>query len=318
MTQLTLMPIHQIPVHLYFDGASSKLRIDTYAGLDSTLVVPDAQGTGAITYNSFPRITTPSCWLVDNPFGPTFGMSLSSESKSLNPLPDLSNWAYAGESHMAGGTEAYIWIWNAKHEERQDTYTFYTAKSDGRPLRIHMSGVNLFTGSHFDEYIVEFTTWLPTVKNSAATFKPPATCSPIDPNTSGLTNPSRSALQSLFLLPSTFLSSAGSIAIDDMKPGLLELSSRHYIDQWNTNMAAKEGFTLAPNRFSSISHDLFLASSLGHTPSPKPALGQPGFLGVYKKRFERKHLPKQVDYRGTGADPGVKDQAACGSCWTFG
>ena len=26
-------------------------------------------------------------------------------------------------------------------------------------------------------------------------------------------------------------------------------------------------------------------------------------------------LPSTVDYRGTGADSPVKDQAACGSCW---
>lgn len=35
-----------------------------------------------------------------------------------------------------------------------------------------MSGVNIFTGSHFDEYLVEFITWSPAVKNSDA-FKPP-------------------------------------------------------------------------------------------------------------------------------------------------
>lgn len=104
-----------------------------------------------------------------------------------------------------------------------------------------------------------------------------------------------------------------------MKDGLLELTSRHYIDTWNKELADKEGFTLAPNRFSSMPHDQFLATSLGHIPTPKAQVGtHPGFLGTYKKRFGRKHLPKHVDYRGTGADPGVKDQAACGSCWTFG
>lgn len=29
----------------------------------------------------------------------------------------------------------------------------------------------------------------------------------------------------------------------------------------------------------------------------------------------KKHLPRHVDYRGTGADATVKDQATCGSCW---
>ena len=37
--------------------------------------------------------------------------------------------------------------------------------------------------------------------------------------------------------------------------------------------------------------------------------------GVHEASVARHLLPATVDYRGTGADSPVKDQAACGSCW---
>lgn len=36
---------------------------------------------------------------------------------------------------------------------------------------------------------------------------------------------------------------------------------------------------------------------------------------VHSRSVAHHLLPSTVDYRGTGADSPVKDQAACGSCW---
>lgn len=54
------------------------------------------------------------------------------------------------------------------------------------------------------------------------------------------------------------------------------------------------------------------------SPSAPPLLQLPGPyrpLGRLVATLDRSQLPYEVDWRGTGADPGVKDQGMCGSCY---
>ena len=81
---------------------------------------------------------------IDTASGPT----LKEEEEERKPLPDIAAWNFAGAAKMPGGTLAWIWTLSENHGEKTNAYTFYTAQADGRPLKLVMAGVNLFSGRY--------------------------------------------------------------------------------------------------------------------------------------------------------------------------
>jgi cathepsin L len=91
---------------------------------------------------------------------------------------------------------------------------------------------------------------------------------------------------------------------------------------------------MAMNKFGDWTREEFLAVMLprkhrkttaGIYPAKnkeRTAVESDGKLGNHEVPFtalsDSSKIPTSVDWRGTGADSGVKDQANCGSCWCFG
>ncbi|GAX81533.1 hypothetical protein CEUSTIGMA_g8961.t1 [Chlamydomonas eustigma] len=396
--QAIQIPGLKIPIHIWYDGPGKKLRMDVYGGLDSTYILPD------FTYNTFPRILKKSCLKINNTVGPT-SLQVSEDEGLQPPLPDISNWLFSGAAKLPNGMLAYVWTLTENHQEKTNTYTFYTAQEDGRPLKLYMAGVNILSGSHFDQYIVDFVLFFNNLFPGAASiFKPPALCNPAStvslhpslpkavlhaaplallPSSllgGGLLHESGSEEITTLLQPqlvstssapqqgSKFLDRALTHSMVSLLAGvkksigdlishstsllmpqrwssttgtalsssssaslLLQSSNRILIEAWNRDHSAAQGFKLSMNRFASMSQAQFLSTSLGHIPSSgfgrnvaKPGLlgqqrkaGGGGYLGVFQRKLKDEELPVSVDYRGTGADGIVKDQAFCGSCWAF-
>ena len=73
---------------------------------------------------------------------------------------------------------------------------------------------------------------------------------------------------------------------------------------------------LALNKFADWHKDEFLATMLPNHGRPRPGLPLEGKqMLMHKPEVPEHMLPSTVDWRGTGADSPVKDQASCGSCW---
>lgn len=82
------------------------------------------------------------------------------------------------------------------------------------------------------------------------------------------------------------------------------------------NSRADKSHTLALNKFADWHRDEFLATVLPNYGKPRPSLPLEGKqMVMHKPKVPEHMLPSTVDWRGTGADSPVKDQASCGSCW---
>ena len=134
-------------------------------------------------------------------------------------LPDLSAvvdeesqepvWKFKGEERIsvasAGGdgtVQAGLWEARARHGERETVYRFWASGGgkggDGgeqrgaaaaaaalpRPLRLHQLGPDVLSGSHFDEYVVDYGELVPGPP-PAASFEKPASCVEVEVEVGG-------------------------------------------------------------------------------------------------------------------------------------
>ncbi|KAG2488091.1 hypothetical protein HYH03_013394 [Edaphochlamys debaryana] len=342
------------PVHVWWDGPGRRVRYDFYGGLDSS----GGEANKGTAWNLYPRIDALRCDASNGTVGPTaLGAALEGlglgEGVATTPLPDISHWTYAGTARI-GNADATAWQLNDRHGEKTASYTFYTAPN-GWPVRLHMMGLNLLTGSHYDEYVLEWTRFKPG-PIADRFFDLPGPCQELlgagpqdgDVEASGR-RLAGAALRAASVLPSALLGGAGSLALAALRDSAASAwaANAALVESHNARVAAATSasvsssasatsaseagsgsgsdgpsYTLSLNHFGHLTHRQWAATSLGL--GPRRTAGAGGKLKLpsgrpYQRVLRNDQLPTQVDWRGSGADgPGVKDQVSCGSCWAFG
>ncbi|KAG2498163.1 hypothetical protein HYH03_003920 [Edaphochlamys debaryana] len=354
------------PVHIWWDGPELRYRYDVYGGMDS-IGFDKKKGD---TWNMYPRLTEMGCDAGNNTGGgPTRGLGLGLGWGRLRsglglgllgedddddtpdpPLPSIANWTFAGTGEV-GSSEAYMWQYTEQHGGKTTAYVFYTSPA-GHPLRFTMLGVNMITGTHLDEFIYDFSRFVPGPVEGKV-FKLPQVCEDkLHPGakvagggvSGGGGGSSNLAAQLALLAPSALLGSSRSsparrasalASIRTAAESTIAANAR-FVDEHNARVAAAAAaattnggggggdgssasdaptFTLALNRFAHMTHAQWRAAYLGRKRSKPPPSGRT----YYTRVLSDAQLPPEVDWRGTGADgPGVKDQCLCGSCYAFG
>ena len=265
-------------------------------------------------------------------------------------LPDISGWEYAGLKQW-NGRQARVWQYIRQHEAKRVEYTFYVTL-DQQPLRLHMFGNDIFSGAHFDEWVVDYTFYSPG-RPDPALFASPNDCQEVKPSVRGVwggraarARARGASLRMKASLPTIrygghaeydeFLSTHG---VQRRHSSLAEYRLRSSIFERNSDMitqhnAANRSFTMSMNRFGDWTREEFkqimlrpkqklsVETSLFKLHGDHQSLSQHE-LGKYELPYEPLHdtkkIPREVDWRKTGANGGgVKDQANCGSCWAFG
>ncbi|CAL8467551.1 g7089 [Coccomyxa elongata] len=304
------------PVTFWRDAERGVSRMDSFGGRNILISTKDRE------LEIMPRLQKLIC-RVNEPDDDDVSLV------SAPVLPDVSTWDYNGTVELRG-QQAHLWVYEKSHGAKVTLYKFYVAE-DGAPLRLHMDGNDMFSGAHFDEYIADYE-YLKAGPVDEDVFRPPAICDGQEPQK--LARPPAFPLRMAALLPSVRIEGGDELydefaaAHGRRHASAAEYEHRRTMFHSNRllvethNAANSHNYTLALNRFADWSQEEFEAVMLPRHGQGKGLVARRRGAGSGELPYERLapswRLPTAVDWRGTGADGLVKDQATCGSCWAFG
>jgi len=316
------------PFTAYLGGYPKRSRIDFYGGMDKTFQIVDEGPFGAMMKLS-PMTTEKvtnlmSCFKANG--------TQAEPVKAQSVLPDLEGYQLKGTTSMLGRDNVEKWHKEEHVEGKVNKYTIwlYTVKSpyDPRlktaiPIKFQMRGYNVIMGSHYDHYYVTYLNFSGQEPNEEV-FKEYKS-----KDCHGFPGPGSDISSVYTFNPMREFINGHTQHVDTNFDEFIRRHDRNYRDEhdfetrkdiFRQNMRYIHSvnrkhlsYTLASNHMADQT-DEEISTKRGRFKST----GYNGGAPFSHTKSERNSVPNSLDWRLYGAVSPVKDQASCGSCWSFG